>query len=225
VVTIATYLMFALAIVAVVLAVLPLPWAGDASDAAKVAFKNIKNGDQVATTVTAAIYIGVAEFVLGAVALVVLGIFVGRGARVARIITWVLGGLGVLCCGGGIAIRGVASGMTSNSQGTTADAQQIQDAQKQVDAVYPSWYHGVQVSLSLLAIVGLLAVIVLLALPVANEYFRPNPMAIPAGMGTFPTDPAYPSADPAYPTVDSGPSPAPEIPDTPPSPERPTGTE
>jgi hypothetical protein len=213
VVTTATYVMFALAVVALVLAVLPLPWASKASDAATVAFKNIKDGDQVATTVTATIYISVAEFFLGAIALVVLGVFVGRGARVARIVTWVLGGLGVLCCGGGIAIRGLASGMTNSDQ-TTTNAQQIQDAQKQVDAVYPSWYHGVQVTLSLVAIVALLVVIVLLALPVANEYFRRIPATAAGGSGA--ADPAYPSADPAYPTLDSPPDEAPPSTEQPP---------
>jgi hypothetical protein len=139
-------------------------------------------------------------YVLAAAGMVVLGLFDLRGNNGARIATWVVGGIGVLCCGSGVLIGRLASGIGQNSN--TAE---MQAAQKQVQAAYPSWYTGVQTTLTVLALLALIVVIVLLALPAASEYFRRGkvaaadpglpPLPYPQVGGEPPVPPAPPQRD------------------------------
>lgn len=130
--------------------------------------------DNVATGMQA-IMIGTAlVMVLGSVLLFGLAIGVLRGSNVARILTWVVSGLGVLCgCCGILATIGqtsVTTFGTADTRGQTADelGRALQDA-------YPAWWWVFNAGLSALQMLGYIAVAVLLALPAANEYFRGRP--------------------------------------------------
>ncbi len=105
--------------------------------------------------------------VLG-IALAVLAVLVIRGSRVARILSWVTAGVYVFCglCTSATAGIGLASGVRGGV----------------VALLFP-----------LVTLIGALAVVILLALPVSNEYFaRPvQSWQAPAGFG-----PATPPASP-----------------------------
>jgi hypothetical protein len=208
VVTPAGYLMIAVGVLGVVLAVLPLPYASDASTAAKHAYANAQNGDQLSSAVTVGIYISLAVDLVGSAGLLLLGFFNLRGSNITRIMTWVLAGLGVLCCGGGTLIGRLAGGMTTaNTNGV--DTKQ---AQKEIAAAYPSWYEGVQITLTVIAVLGLIAVIILLALPSAHPFFRRRQVVLDEPALPYPPYPvaATPPAEAAAPPTTAPPAAAPE---------------
>ena len=109
-------------------------------------------------------YTGV-PLLIGAIIIGVLAIFNLRGVNGTRIATWVLLGLGIaggLC--GGIALGGL--------QATLSSLSSVNQRTVSVDSIVPGWYYGwgylnVVVTIALDA-----TVIVLLARPAANAYFR-----------------------------------------------------
>jgi len=122
--------------------------------------------------------------VLGA-GLITLGALIVRGKRVARIITWVLAGLGVCCSG-----YGIISTVASSSIGVGGGGVDAQEMRRAMEELLPSWYLPVSVGTSAVEIVALLVVIVLLALPASNAFFRqaqPPPWEPPV--------PTYPPID------------------------------
>jgi hypothetical protein len=108
--------------------------------------------------------------------LVVLALFNAAGNRVTRILTWVFQPL-VLLCGGFIAAGQLfAAQLTQwafdNSGDETLeslDASQLMDA---AFNAYPGWSLIVDWAVVLLTTLGSLLVIILLAVPSANAYFR-----------------------------------------------------
>ncbi|GAB4056235.1 hypothetical protein [Catellatospora paridis] len=127
-------------------------------------------------------YAGAAVYVLLAVLFVVLGLFVGRGKQWARITTWVLAGIGLCCVGFGLAFQSVGSSFgTSNTGGID----QAEVTERLADAM-PAWSTTVSTLLSVVLLLSMLAVIIMLALPPSNAYFR---------------KPAPEWTPPAYPTV------------------------
>jgi hypothetical protein len=126
------------------------------------------------TAITVGTIVAVSISVLICVGFAVLAVFVGRGKQAARIVTWVLAGLFALCAAcsvGGQALSGSLSGLggnTNSSQGPTAE-----QISKALEGALPAWLNAVTIVLSLGVCLALIAVIVLLALPASNEYFRP----------------------------------------------------
>lgn len=146
-----------------------------------------------------------------AAGLVVLALLNNRGKNGSRITTWVLGGI-LFCCTGGGLLTGLTGGMTGG--GTTGDVPSSEEIQRRMEDALPSWYTPVNLLLGLVALLALLAALILLALPKANEFFR-KPKAgwePPVPGGAYPANPAHPgqSGDPAYPSY-------PQTPGTPPS--------
>lgn len=163
-----------------------------------------------------------------AVGLGVLGVLVGRGKNTARIVTWVVDGIVVLCCGCGLLGQVFFSSMMSGLGEVNADVIE------QIEAATPGWLAASSTVVSLLILGTQIAVIILLAVPSANEFFRKEeqvwvPPASPGGGGQPPIPPAPgttppgawsppsggatpPSSGPAAPPP-SGPTP----PDQPPS--------
>jgi hypothetical protein len=97
--------------------------------------------------------------VLIAVAMGLLGLFVGRGSDAARIITFVLAGLLILCYGFSLALDALIS-MSGP------------DASSQVDDAIPDWQITVSTGTTVILFAAMFAVILLLALPSSNQYFR-----------------------------------------------------
>ncbi len=102
------------------------------------------------TIVNVALVFGIGFSVVIAIVFVVLALLNLRGSNVARIITWVVCGL-FLCCTG--------FGFIGSFQ--------------QTDAV-PGWYTAYSIINAVLALLIYIAVIVLLALPISNKFFKPT---------------------------------------------------
>ncbi|MBO0869550.1 MAG: hypothetical protein J2P15_13390 [Micromonosporaceae bacterium] len=161
--------MLLVALIALVLAIIPLPYVGDVSDAVKRAYANATNvnPDTVATGITAGTYVSAVIRVIGAIGFVILALFNLRGSNVTRIITWVFAGLGVLCCGAGTAASNVNLTMQGNANGVDT-----KEATRQISDAYPSWYNPTNTALMVVAVVALILVIILLALPAVHPFFR-----------------------------------------------------
>jgi hypothetical protein len=105
------------------------------------------------------------------VGLGVLAVFVGKGNQAARVTTWVLSGLGVLCIGC-LSILAAAAPTLLNSAGDSAEAQLQREYFDMLMANTPGWLAFLITALNVLVLLALIGVIILLALPAANDYFR-----------------------------------------------------
>ncbi|GAA1635275.1 hypothetical protein ACFQY4_45185 [Catellatospora bangladeshensis] len=133
-----------------------------------------------AAIVMGAAYGGAVLTVVIAVLFVILGLFVNRGKQWARVTTWVIGGIGLCCCGFGLAGQAMTASLTGGSAGGI-DQEEIT---KRLSEQMPDWTTGVSIVITVVQLLALLAVIILLALPPSNNFFRkPAPEWTP---------PAYP---------------------------------
>jgi hypothetical protein len=119
-------------------------------------------------------------WLLPAVGLAVLGILNVKGRKAARIVTWVLGGVTLCCCGvetlSGVlgtigrlgAPQATTSGDTVSATGTNAIAQSVVEHM-------PGWYQPTLAATSLVVVLTVSVAMILLALPAAHGYFRPPP--------------------------------------------------
>lgn len=124
---------------------------------------------------------GAAVLVLAAIVLLVLAWGVWQGNRVARILTWIVCGLGVLlaCCG----ISGAVSLGTGNVtvQGG-GDPSATRAYQALVDS-FPGWWATLSGLSSVGQVLGYIATAVLLALPAASAFFS-RTRSLPPGPDT-----------------------------------------
>jgi hypothetical protein len=121
-------------------------------DISREAAKGQENAGDPDTAVTIQLVGATAIGLLFAAGFVVCAMFNNRGNNVTRIITWVLCGLGLCCVGLGT----VGAAMTPGSD-------------------IPAWYLASQWISLVVSVALYVAVIVLLALPKSNDYFRPKP--------------------------------------------------
>jgi hypothetical protein len=225
VVTAAVALLYVAAAALVLDGLLLLSLGGPLGHAMDAAYRNQQEIPENFGSSFAWVVVGVLTgiYVLVGIGIAVLAIFDGKGRNGARITTWVFMGLLTLCCGcGGLfsAISGGA-GFTGNISTTGSSGQIDQQAMQRIlEQELPSWYTPVSATLSIvLALVGL-AVIILLALPASNAFFRKTPETwTPPSWPGAPGDPGYPQA-PGYPQVPGTPG-YPEVPGTPGYPQAP----
>lgn len=196
IVSAAGYLLYLVAVVIVVNSILPLSSVGKVSDALRQAYANSTKvtPDQVSSFYRIETIGAVVIYVILAVGISILAAFDLRGKQVARIITWVIGGLGVLCLGCGLSLSGrISTSAGSTSSAGEPDPQTVADMVKKAQ---PSWLVPTSRTLSVIAVLALIVVIILLTLPAANNFFRkPQAQAQFAGAA----EPAYPTL--AYPPV------------------------
>lgn len=202
-VTVAGALLVVVAVLAVINGIVGMLTAGRMADAAREAYRSVPEvadqADNLANIARASGIGGGVLYILGAVGLVVLAMLNLRGRQAARIVTWVLAGLGVLCCGCG-AIGNAFQGLTSR-MGSSANGAAAREAQQKMLDAQPGWYRPVNLTVAIIGVICLIVVIILLALPASNAYFKPAPAAWqPPGGG----DPAYPT----YPGATGQPGPA-----------------
>jgi hypothetical protein len=169
VVTAACWLLYFAAACQVVLAIIAISQLGTTKEAYQKAYADstVKGAADVAVAVAATV---IAIGFLLAIGYVVLAILDGRGKNPARIVTWVIGGVSICCSAGSVVSN--ASGLSSMGGGGGNGApsgKQIQDA---MNAALPGWYQPVLTTIGLIAIFALVAVVILLALPAANDFFR-----------------------------------------------------
>lgn len=135
------------------------------TSASRTDIDNLAAGIQAVTIGTAVI------MVIGSLLLFALSLGVLRGSNLARILTWIVSGLGLLCgcCG----IIGTIGQTTVPSLETTGTANQAaEQLGRALQEAYPTWWLVFNGAMSALQMVGYIVVAVLLALPAANEFFR-----------------------------------------------------
>ena len=209
VVTAAAALMLLVIVLSVVAAILSLLVAGDIRDAVITELEN-QGVDQVVVDSMSGVFAIVTVVSLGFAALIaatlaILSIFVLRGANPARITTWVVSGLFLLCGICQLAFQSTGQ-YTANGGDVEVDAEAINRA---AELATPAWYTPLQISIIGLELVSFVAVIVLLALPAANAFFtKPVPQWYPPAEygGQYPPLGPMPPGGPMPP---SGPMPPP----------------
>jgi len=205
-VTIAGYLLCLVAAALVVNAMAVWSIAGRVGAAARRAWAaSPKDADQYAGAYHGGLTTaGVVLLVIAAV-LVTLAVFNLRGANLARIITWVVGGALALCCGClsiGQFLGGSGTAVTGGN--TTVNGVDAVQANQQISDAFPGWFGALFVVLLVIGLPGLLATIVLLILPASRDYFRPvdgDELILDPQPPAEPTPPAEPApqAEPAPP--------------------------
>lgn len=151
--------------------------------------------------VVALIRVGaVLSAVFGAAAALLLGgLALGnlRGANGARIATWAVCAIGVLCgcCGLVVVVVQRAIGLAM-----TGDEATTRELVAALGAAYPTWWIVLGGTLCLGQAFGYLVVAALLALPAANGFYRMSPVPAP---------PAPPAARPSPPVPPAAPPPSP----------------
>ncbi|MGW4498678.1 hypothetical protein ACWENR_08670 [Micromonospora sp. NPDC004336] len=210
VVTISTYLLWLFALTQLIGIIITLSTLGTVSEVLDEAYRGTAaNGTQNLADITTFITIGTSIFLLLlAVVLAVLGVFNNRGSNGARITTWVLGGILVCCTGGGLASGLAGGGFGGTGQGT-GDGPSPEEIQRRLDEALPGWVTPVSTLVGVIGLLALLAALILLALPKANEFFRkpkqawepPVPGASYPGHPQTSGEPGYPqtSGEPGYP--------------------------
>lgn len=203
-VTISSYLLFLVAVLQVIGAIVALSTMGTISEV----YEDLYAGTElegVGTTIGTVTSVAGAVFgLLVAAGLVVLALLNNRGKNPARIVTWVLGGIFLCCTGFGLVSQ--LAGSALNMGGDTAEGPSPAEVQEALSQALPSWYMPVVLGTSILTLLALLVALILLALPPSNEFFRkPEPVWQPPVPGS-----AYPAYPP--PPGQSGP------PSTPPGP-------
>ncbi len=156
-------------------------------------------GNQVGTIIGSVVQL------LLAAGFVTLGLLVGKGKQPARIVTWVLSGLGVLCVGCGTLFAAALPSMMSGNQDLAELTTAINDA-------IPAWQRVASTVSGIATLLILITVIILLALPAANDYFRKEqevwvpptdwnqggyPQVPPPAAPPYPPGPPAPPAPPA----------------------------
>jgi hypothetical protein len=106
---------------------------------------------------------------------VTLGILNGKGKNAARIVTWVITGIGVCCYGVGMTGRSLVGGFGGGG-GQPGGGPSAAELQERMMEALPSWHQPYTFTVALISLLAAVAVIVLLALPPSNEFFRkPQP--------------------------------------------------
>jgi len=210
-VSVSAYLLWATAAIVLIQSVLTLTTVSKMSDV----YNDLYRGTPMEGTeslVVASSVGGVVIYVLVAAGLAILSIFNNRGRNGARITTWVLGGL-MLCCGGfgllGTAASGPLSQLESSGNTGGPTAQELQEA---LDNALPSWYQPLTTTLNVVWVLAILGVVILLALPASNAFFRRPARGFDPSMPYS----GYPGGQPPYPQYPGAPQ-QPQQPQYPPA--------
>ncbi|HLU28509.1 MAG TPA: hypothetical protein VKZ65_08730, partial [Glycomyces sp.] len=175
-VTIAVWIMFLTAAVLVATAIAQFAVQGTVRDAVESQLRSDPaladagiTVDDVSTIVSI-VFVGVAvAYIVFAAFYVVLGLLDNAGKRPARILTWILAGVSLACCGLGGLIGQLGAGATTY----TVNGQEYDDELTQaVEDATPGWVTVLEWISLLLFILGSLAIIILLAMPDSNAFFR-----------------------------------------------------
>jgi hypothetical protein len=170
VVTVACWLLCAAAASQVLSAIVTLSQVGATKQAYRKVFAEtpMKGAEDMFVAMTAASAVGFG-LLLG-VGYVVLASLDARGKNPARIVTWVIAGLSICFSGCGVAMN--ALGPSSFGGGSANGAPSGQEIQQALNDAWPGWYQPTLTTIGVVSFVALISAVVLLALPIANEFFR-----------------------------------------------------
>ncbi|MDG4794847.1 hypothetical protein [Micromonospora sp. WMMD1082] len=202
VVTISTYLLLLFAILQLISVIISLATIGTVREVMDDAYRDSTvEGAQDVANVVVVVGVGSAIVLLvAALALFGLGLLNLRGKNGARIATWIVGGI-LFCCVGFSLLSGLGAGFSAPGD-TSGDLPSNEEIQRRLEDALPAWTTPVSVLLGVISLISLLAALILLALPKANEFFRKptQQWEPPAPGGTYPNQPGYPPA-PGYPAT------------------------
>ncbi|MEU4621064.1 hypothetical protein AB0G04_13925 [Actinoplanes sp. NPDC023801] len=195
-VTISSVLIFIVAAMQVLSAILVISISGTLAEAYRDAIE-LESSEAVADigSIARITYVVMAViYVLIAIGMTTLALLNNRGKNASRILTWVFGGLG-LCC------NSLSLSLTAGGLAFSGTGEGIEDAriEERVNELIPGWFNVLMTASTVLTVLGLLGAIVLLALPPSNAWFR-RPAAWNPAMPfqPYPGQPAYPPL-PGYP--------------------------
>jgi hypothetical protein len=205
VVTAAVACLFVLAAIQIIGAIVSVVSYGPMVDAARDYAGGTTEGDAVITTLQIGRYGGFAIAALFAIGYGILGIFVNRGKNPARIVAWVVLGIGLCCNGISLVSTALGSALTGTG-GDTGGAVDMDELQRRMQDALPGWANAATYVLLTISVLAALAAIILLALPAANEYFRKvEPVWEPPVPGaTYPAPGAPPADQPRDPNQPGG---------------------
>lgn len=171
-VTAASYLLYLIALLQLFGLVAVVATMGTMTDVYNEAYQGTElEGFGTVVGVIGFVVAGVALLVFGA-GFVTLGILNAKGKNPARIVTWVVAGAGICCFGANLTGPG-SFGNFGGVGGTPTDGgPDPAEVQQRVLDALPSWYGPYNLVVHLIALLAAIAVIVLLALPASNRYFR-----------------------------------------------------
>jgi hypothetical protein len=130
---------------------------------------SMKGAESMFVAITAASAVGFG--LLFAIGYVVLAILNGRGKNPARIVTWVVAGVAICFSGCGLVSSAAGvSGLGGNSSANGAPTSQ--EIQRALSDALPGWYQPILTTIGAISLAALVTAVVLLALPIANEFFR-----------------------------------------------------
>ncbi len=130
--------------------------------------------------------VAVVFFILVAAGHLTAGVLIGQKRNAGRILAWIIDGATVACCGCGLATAIARPGVQSAPTDTNASIKFESTSSGLTDILV--------LAAAAVAIIGGIAVIILLALPQSNEYFRktPEPVWTPPGYGGVAQPPPFP---------------------------------
>jgi hypothetical protein len=168
--TISLFLMAALSVIAAVLNAIAASY--QTADAIKkiylAAGASTAEADAAATSGPITGYVTAAFVLIFGVLYLILAIFTGKGQNWARIVTWVVGGLGICCGVANLAGQALLTSMLKN-----VDAgYDLEAVTKNLAALPPSWLTSVSLALGLCSLVLAIVAVVCLTLPPSHPYFR-----------------------------------------------------
>ncbi len=142
--------------------------------------------DLLRTALMVGLGIGVAISVALIAGYILLGVFVGKGKQPARVVTWVVAGVNLICnlCAFG---RQTATSTSAGSQNLDPELR------RRVDAAAPDWFDTLTSVRTVVELIALVAIVILLSLAASHEYFRKEDPAA-WNPGTY-----YPRQSPAAP--------------------------
>jgi hypothetical protein len=177
VVTAASAILFVLGVLGLISAILSLAGLGTTTDRFRVLAHRVTNatpGDinNQVNQMRVQTIIGAVIGGLIAILLIFLAIWLVKGSNTARIVTWVVCGIGALCaCCSGTSLFALSGLSRIEVSGDQQAEKQVDLAKALADSV-PGWQKGVVGTVAVLQLLGYLAVAILLALPAANAFFR-----------------------------------------------------
>jgi hypothetical protein len=205
VVTAAAYLMILIAALEVINIIGTATSMNKVVDATRQAYAASPQVDTIVSATRAVQIVGLVVGLLFAAGYVILALLDLRGRYAARIVTWVLAGLSVLCFGCG-AIGAAGSGLLSGMQRGNVNGVDAHEASRQINAATPAWVKALGFTTLGINLIASILVIILLALPAANAFFRRAGQVAEPPVPGLPY-PATPGSEPSYPPVPGSPPP------------------
>ena len=172
----AIWLLYLYAVLQVAAAVVWLSSLGGWQDAYTQAFRNSDAADAAKTIATVTVVVAAVISLFFGVVFVVLGLLDSKGKNWARIVTWVLGGVGVCCGGYGLISAAAGGSMNFSSGGSGSNMPTSAEIQSAMEQHLPSYFTPALTGLGILGLLALLGAVILLALPASNAFFRKRPV-------------------------------------------------